>query len=78
MTKRTNYKSGKGTLVFIWVSMVLLTLLLINSYRRWMELEKEIQEIHITYERRQKEYDKKEKQQRAEIERMLKEIKAKK
>jgi preprotein translocase subunit SecF len=62
-------------------SIALLLTLLIYSYNKTLVLEKELvrrnKELHVnqvTFERRQKTYDEKMKQQHEEIERMIKEV----
>jgi hypothetical protein len=66
---------------FYFLSIALLLALLIYNHNETMALEKELvrinKELHlkqITFEKRQKAYNEKMKQQQAEIERMIKEI----
>jgi hypothetical protein len=66
---------------FYFLSIALLLALLIYNHNETIALEKELvrinKELHIkqvTFERRQKAYNEKMKQQQAEIERMIKEI----
>lgn len=66
---------------FYFLSIILLLALLIYNYNETLALEKELarinKELHlkqVTFERRQKAYNEKMKQQHAEIERMIKEI----
>ena len=63
---------------FYFCSIALLLALLIYSYNQTLALEKELQLNQTTFERRQKAYDEKAKQQREKIERRLKEIKLQK
>lgn len=70
---------------FYFLSIILLLALLIYSYnetlnlnKRLIEINKELYQQQVTFERRQKAYDEKAKQQHAEIERMIKEIKSQK
>lgn len=44
--------------------------------KKRLEIDKELYQLEVKSERRQKEYDEKMKQQQAEIERMIKEIKS--
>ena len=66
---------------FYFLSIALLLALLIYNHNETMALEKELvrinKELHlkqITFEKRQKAFNEKMKQQHAEIERMIKEI----
>jgi hypothetical protein len=59
---------------FYFLSIALLLALLIYSYNKTLSLEKELNQKQITFERRQKAYDEKAKQQREKLERMIKEI----
>lgn len=59
---------------FYFCSIALLLALLIYSYNKTLSLEKELQLNQTTFERRQKAYDEKAKQQREKLERMIKEI----
>lgn len=68
---------------FYFLSIVLLLGLLIYNHNETLALEKELarinKELHdnqVTFERRQKEYNEKAKQQQAKLERMIKEIKS--
>ncbi|RTY67082.1 MULTISPECIES: hypothetical protein [unclassified Flavobacterium] len=63
---------------FYFCSIALLLALLIYSYNKTLSLEKELQLNQTTFERRQKAYDEKAKQQREKLERMIKEIKSEK
>ncbi|TRW99031.1 hypothetical protein [Flavobacterium gawalongense] len=70
---------------FYFCSIALLLALLIYSYNKTLDLEKELIRIEkelqmnqTTFERRQKAYDEKAKQQREKLERMIKEIKSEK
>lgn len=63
---------------FYFCSIALLLALLIYSYNKTLSLEKELQLNQTTFERRQKAYDEKAKQQREKLERMIKEIKSQK
>ncbi|MFV5686970.1 hypothetical protein ACM55I_16175 [Flavobacterium sp. GB2R13] len=69
---------------FYFLSITLLLALLIYSYnetlnlnKRLIEINKELYQQQVTFERRQKAYDEKAKQQREKLERMIKEIKLK-
>ena len=59
----------------------LLSLLVYNRYeiliveKKRLEIDKELYQLQVKFERRQKEYNEKENQQRAEIKHMIKEIK---
>ncbi|MFV8326876.1 hypothetical protein [Flavobacterium sp. ZS1P14] len=66
---------------FYFLSITLLLALLIYNHKETLALEKELVRIDkqlnmnkVTFERRQKEYNEKAKQQQAKLERMLKEI----
>lgn len=61
---------------FYFCSIALLFALLIYSYNKTLSSEKELQLNQTTFERRQKAYDEKAKQQPEKLERMLKEIKS--
>lgn len=68
---------------FYFFSITLLLALLIYNYNETLALEKELgrinKELHdnqVTFERRQKEYNEKAKQQQAKLKRMIKEIKS--
>lgn len=68
---------------FYFISITLLLALLIYNHNETLALEKELvrinKELHlneVTFERRQKEYNEKAKQQQAKLERMIKEIKS--
>ncbi|WP_218043812.1 hypothetical protein, partial [Flavobacterium franklandianum] len=63
---------------FYFCSIALLLALLIYSYNKTLSLEKELRLNQTTFERRQKAYDEKAKQQREKLERMIKEIKSEK
>ena len=63
---------------FYFCSIALLLALLIYSYNKTLSLEKELQLNQTTFERRQKAYDEKAKQQLEKLERMIKEIKSEK
>ncbi|RTY78010.1 hypothetical protein EKL97_14580 [Flavobacterium sp. LS1P28] len=63
---------------FYFCSIALLLALLIYSYNKTLSSEKELQLNQTTFERRQKAYDEKAKQQREKLERMIKEIKSEK
>ncbi|RTY67101.1 hypothetical protein [Flavobacterium sp. LB2P53] len=63
---------------FYFCSIALLLALLIYSCNKTLSLEKELQLNQTTFERRQKAYDEKAKQQREKLERMIKEIKSEK
>jgi hypothetical protein len=63
---------------FYFCSIALLLALLIYSYNKTLSLEKELHQKQIIFERRQKAYDEKAKQQREKLERMIKEIKSEK
>ena len=63
---------------FYFCSIALLLALLIYSYNKTLSSEKELQLNQTTFERRQKAYDEKAKQQREKLERMIKEIKLQK
>ncbi|RTY87394.1 hypothetical protein [Flavobacterium sp. RSP15] len=63
---------------FYFCSIALLLALLIYSYNKTLSLEKELRLNQTTFERRQKTYDEKAKQQREKLERMIKEIKSEK
>jgi hypothetical protein len=67
--------------LFYFLSIALLLVLLIYNHNETMALEKELvrinKELHlkqITFEKRQKAFNEKMKQQHAEIERLIKEI----
>lgn len=57
-----------------------MALLVYNRYeilaieKKRLEIDKELYQLQVKFERRQKAYDEKMKQQQAEIERMIKEI----
>lgn len=81
MIKLNTYKSNSIALIIACTCLIISIVVLINNHHRMIELEKkrvrinkELHEIQVTYERRQKEYYEKAKQQRAELERMRKEI----
>ena len=66
---------------FYFLSITLLLALLIYSYNKTLDLEKELvqinKELHliqVTYERRQKAHDELTKQPRTKLERMVKEL----
>ncbi len=66
---------------FYFFSIIfLLALLVYNRYeilaieKKRLEIDKELYQLQVKFERRQKAYDEKMKQQQAEIERMIKEI----
>ena len=68
---------------FYFFSITLLSVLLIYSHNETLALEKELVRIdkelqmnQVKFESRQKAYDEKMKQQQAEIERMIREIKS--
>lgn len=63
---------------FYFCSIALLLALLIYSYNKTLSSEKELQLNQTTFERRQKAYDEKAKQQREKLERMIKESKSEK
>ncbi|SDH07856.1 hypothetical protein SAMN04488062_10458 [Flavobacterium omnivorum] len=63
---------------FYFCSIAFLLALLIYSYNKTLSLEKELRLNQTTFERRQKAYDEKAKQQREKLERMIKEIKSEK
>jgi hypothetical protein len=63
---------------FYFCSIALLLALLIYSYNKTLSSEKELQLNQTTFEKRQKAYDEKAKQQREKLERMIKEIKSEK
>ncbi len=63
---------------FYFCSIALLLALLIYSYNKTLSSEKELQLNQTTFERRQKAYDEKAKQQREQLERRIKEIKSEK
>jgi hypothetical protein len=67
---------------FYYFSIIfLLGLLVYNRYeiliveKKRLEIDKELYQLQVKFERRQKEYNEKENQQRAEIKHMIKEIK---
>ncbi|MEZ7507284.1 hypothetical protein [Flavobacterium sp. Arc2] len=59
---------------FYFCSIALLLALLIYSYNKTLSLEKELHQKQFIFERRQKAYDEKAKQQREKLERRIKEI----
>lgn len=67
---------------YFCIIIFLLSLLVYNRYeiliveKKRLEIDKELYQLEVKSERRQKEYDEKMKQQQAEIERMIKEIKS--
>ena len=67
---------------YFCIIIFLLSLLVYNRYeiliveKKRLEIDKEVYQLEVKSERRQKEYDEKMKQQQAEIERMIKEIKS--
>lgn len=68
---------------FYFFSIIfLLALLVYNRYeilaieKKRLEIDKELYQLQVKFERRQKAYDEKMKQQQAEIERMIREIKS--
>ena len=63
---------------FYFCSIALLLALLIYSYNKTLSSEKELQLNQTTFERRQKAYDEKAKQQREKLERMIIEINSEK
>ena len=63
---------------FYFCSIALLLALLIYSYNKTLSVEKELYQKQIVFEKRQKAYDEKAKQQREKLERMIKEIKSEK
>jgi hypothetical protein len=63
---------------FYFCSIALLLALLIYSYNKTLSLEKELHQKQIIFEKRQKVYDEKAKQQREQLERRIKEIKSEK
>ena len=67
---------------FFYIIIFLLSLLVYNRYeilileQKRLEIDQELYQLQVKYERRQKAYDEKMKQQQAEIERMIREIKS--
>lgn len=67
---------------YFCIIIFLLSLLVYNRYeiliveKKRLEIDKELYQLEVKSERRQKEYDEKMKQQQAEIERMIREIKS--
>jgi len=68
---------------FYFLIIAVLLAFLIYSYNETLALQKQLIQIdkqlyqqQVTFERRQKAHDEKEKRQRAELERMIKEIKS--
>ena len=59
---------------FYFCRIALLLALLIYSYNKTLSLEKELHQKQLIFERRQKAYDEKAKQQREKLERRIKEI----
>lgn len=63
---------------FYFCSIALLFALLIYSYNKTLSVEKELYQKQIIFEKRQKAYDEKAKEQREKLERKIKEIKSEK
>jgi hypothetical protein len=63
---------------FYFCNIALLLALLIYSYNKTLSSEKELQLNQTTFEKRQKAYDEKAKQQREKIQRRIKEINSEK
>ncbi|QKJ64228.1 hypothetical protein [Flavobacterium sp. M31R6] len=67
---------------YFCIIIFLLSLLVYNRYeiliveKKRLEIDKELYQLEVKSERRQKAYDEKMKQQQAEIERMIREIKS--
>jgi len=67
---------------YFCIIIFLLSLLVYNRYeiliveKKRLEIDKELYQLEVKSERRQKAYDEKMKQQQAKIERMIKEIKS--
>lgn len=67
---------------YFCIIIFLLSLLVYNRYeiliveKKRLEIDKELYQLQVKYERRQKAYDEKMKQQQAEIEQMIIEIKS--